>query len=183
MAVLRSAQILDMPRLTSALLLGAGVLVTTWVSAPAAPTAPPVRVSAEDMAEITAMAPIAAEVEQEVERLRAQLAAVPQMPTPTRDPFSFGAPRPSPRVRTAPPVEPEPATEPVVEAPPAIVWPTLTAVMAESTGQTAVIAWGDAIEFLKSGESYKDFRVVSVSGSSIDVHHIPSNTTKTLTLR
>jgi len=80
-------------------------------------------------------------------------------------------------------VEPEPTTEPVVEVAPAIVWPTLTAVMAETSGQTAVIAWGDAIEFLKAGDSYKDFRVVSVSGSSIDVHHIPSNTTKTLSLR
>lgn len=172
-----------MPRLTSALLLGAGVLVTTWVSAPAAPTAPPVRVSVEDMAEIAAMAPIAAEVEQEVERLRAQLASVPQIPSPTRDPFSFGAPRPSPRSRVATPVDEVPATEPVVEAAPAIVWPTLTAVMAESTGQTAVIAWGDAIEFLKSGDSFKDFRVVTVSGASIEVHHTPSNTTKTLTLR
>jgi hypothetical protein len=172
-----------MPRLTSALLLGAGVLVTTWVSAPAAPTAPPVRVSAEDLAEIAAMAPIAAEVEQEVDRLRAQLAAVPQMPSPTRDPFSFGAPRPSPRPRVVAPADDLPIAETAVDAAPALVWPTLTAVMAESPGWTAVIAWGDSIEFLKSGDSYKDFRVVSVSGTSIEVHHVPSNTTKTLTLR
>lgn len=172
-----------MPRLTSALLLGAGVLVTTWVSAPAAPTAPPVRVSAEDLAEIAAMAPIAAEVEQEVDRLRAQLAAVPQMPSPTRDPFSFGAPRPSPRPRVVAPADDLPMAETVVDAAPALVWPTLTAVMAESPGRTAVIAWGDSIEFVKSGDVFKDFRVVSVSGTSIDVHHVPSNTTKTLTLR
>lgn len=172
-----------MPRLTSALLLGVGVLVTTWVSAPAAPSAPPVRVSAQEMANIVAMAPLAADVDQEVARLRAQLATVPQMPAPTRDPFNFGAPRPAPRPRTETPATEVPALAPEIDDAPALVWPALTAVMAGTDGPTAVIAWGDAIEFVKSGETFRDFRILRVSGGAIELHHPASNTTKTLTLR
>lgn len=169
-----------MSRLTTASLLTAGVLVTTWVSAPAAPTAPPPEVSAEDMARIETTAPLALEIDQQVEQLRAQMAAVPQKPEPRRDPFTFGGRRPAPRppVESAPPVPIEaPAEEP------AVLWPTLAAVMAENAGNTAVIGWGDTVEFLKAGDSFKDFRVVSVSATSVELRHDPSSTVKTLSLR
>lgn len=172
----------QMSRFTTASLLAAGVLVTTWVSAPAAPTAPPPEVSAEDMLRIEALAPLAAEINQEVNRLRAQLATVPQMPEPRRDPFTFGARRPAPRPVVAAP-EPELVATPVVELPPAVLWPTLAAVMAEAAGHTAVVAWGDGIEFLKAGDSFEDFRVVSVSSASIELRHEPTGALKTISLR
>lgn len=171
-----------MSRFTTASVLAAGVLVTTWVSAPAAPTAPPPEVSVEDMVRIEAMAPLAAEINQEVERLRTQLAAVPQQPEPRRDPFTFGARRPAPRAVVAAP-DPELVEAAPVELPPAVLWPTLAAVMAEAAGSTAVVAWGDGIEFLKAGDTFQDFRVVTVSSASIEVRHEPTGTLKTISLR
>lgn len=171
-----------MSRFTTASVLAAGVLVTTWVSAPAAPTAPPPEVSAADLVRIEAMAPLAAEIDQEVERLRAQLAAVPQLPDPRRDPFTFGARRPAPRPTVAVP-EPDRVATPVADLPPTVLWPTLAAVMAEAAGSTAVVAWGDAIEFLKVGDTFKEFRVVAVASGSIELRHEPTGTLRTISLR
>jgi len=171
-----------MSRFTTASLLAAGVLVTTWVSAPAAPAAPPPEVSDEDMVRIEALAPLAAEINQEVNRLRVQLAAAPQKPDPHRDPFAFGARRPAPRPTVAAP-EPELVVAPVVDFPPAVLWPTLAAVMAETVGNTAVVAWGEAIEFVKAGDTYKDFRVVTVSSASLELRHEPTGTLRTIALR
>lgn len=170
-----------MQRLTTAVLLGVGVLVTTWVSAPAAPTAVPVPVSDADMAIIDAAAPVAAELDQEVARLRAQMAITPQQAEPHRDPFSFGR-LPAPPARVAAAVEPD-IFEPVAPIVPEVLWPTLAAVMRDDTGATAVLAWGDAIEFVTVGDTFKDFRVVSVTGSAIELHHPDSNSTKTISLR
>lgn len=172
-----------MSRFTTASLLAAGVLVTTWVSAPAAPTAPPPEVSAEDMVRIEAMAPLAAEIDQEVARLRAQLAAVPQMPDPRRDPFTFGARRPAPRPAVVAAPEPELVASSLVELPPAVLWPTLAAVMAGEPGNTAVVGWGDAIEFLKAGDKFKEFRVVTVSSAALELRHEPTGTLRTISLR
>lgn len=171
-----------MSRFTTASVLAAGVLVTTWVSAPAAPTAPPPEVSAEDLVRIEAMAPLAAEINQEVERLRTQLSAVPQKPEPRRDPFTFGARPPAPRPTVAAP-EPELAEAPPVELPPAVLWPTLAAVMAEAAGSTAVVAWGDTIEFLKAGDTFKDFRVLTISSAALELRHEPTGALKTISLR
>jgi Tfp pilus assembly protein PilP len=173
---------LFMSRFRTASLLAAGVLVTTWVSAPAAPTAPPPEVSAEDMKHIDAMAPIAAEIDQQVEQLRVNMTAAPQKPDPGRDPFAFGARRPAPRPAVLQ-AEPEPTPAPVVELPPAVLWPTLAAVMAEASGHTAVVAWGDTVEFVKAGDGYKDFRVVSVSAASIELRHEATGTRRTISLR
>lgn len=171
-----------MPRVTTAVLLGAAVLVTTWVSAPAAPTAPPVYVSPADLAVIEQMAPLAADVDQEVAQLRTRMATVPRAPEPVRDPFSFGSPRP---VRSTERSEPEPDRVPdvplVVE--PTILWPTLAAVINESSGPTAVIGWGDSIEFLKAGDHFLDFVVVRVSSVAVDLRHVASAETRTLSLR
>src|SRR3990167_5709223 len=64
-----------MHRLTSALLLGGGVLLASYISAPAAPTPEPPRVSLATTAEIDSIAPLADDVAQETERLRARLTA------------------------------------------------------------------------------------------------------------
>jgi hypothetical protein len=171
-----------MPRFRTALLLGVGVLVTTWVSAPAAPTAPPSPVSVEDMARIEALAPLADKIDQEVARLRAQLAVVPQAPEPRRDPFAFGGRRPTPR-ETPPVLVVETPADVPVELPPAVLWPSLAAVMVEPSGTTAVVAWGDTIEFLKVGATYKDFRVLAISGTTLDLRHEPTGALRTISLR
>lgn len=171
-----------MPRFRTALLLGVGVLVTTWVSAPAAPTAPPTPVSVEDMSRIEALAPLAGELDQEVDRLRAQLATVPKAPEPRRDPFSFGDWRPAPR-EALPVIVAESPVELLAELPPAVLWPSLAAVMVDPTGTTAIVAWGDTIEFLTAGETFKDFRVVTISGTTLDLRHEPTGALRTLTLR
>ncbi len=174
-----------MHRFTSAVLLGAGVLVTTWVAAPAAPSAPPARVSEADLARIDELATLVTEVVQEAERLRARLAVVPDVPAPRRDPFRFGGRRPDP----APNPEPVPEVTRPVDATPTMLWPTLAAVMAavgdagDVPTRTAVMAWGDAIEFLKAGEDLGDFRVVTVSVDAVELLHVPTASTRRVTLR
>lgn len=166
--------------------LAATVLTFTWVSAPAAPTAPPPAVSSEMAAAILDLAPVAEAVAQEAERLRARLQVAPNPSVPTRDPFSFGRPvreaKPSPP--DAPPVVDAPVAAAVTPQPPAIVWPTLAAVMTEASNtRTAVLALGDAIEFLAAGATWRDFVVVSLDNSSAELRHIPTNTLSTLRLR
>jgi hypothetical protein len=173
-----------MPRIASLTLIGLVVIATTWVAAPAAPTPAPVRVSEAEMAEITAMVPLASEVDQQVERLRARMAKAPEPPAPRRDPFAFGAPRPEPVVAVA-------ADVPVVDAPtaaePEMLWPTLAAVMtepaAEGVTRTAVLGWGDSVEFLAAGESFEGFRLERVTAGAIELMHIPTGVRRTLTLR
>jgi hypothetical protein len=172
----------SMRRFIPAALLGTGLLVTTWVSAPASPASPPVHVSIEDVAPIEAMAPLVVDVNQEVARLRANLTAVPDMPSPGRDPFSFGVRRPAPRV-SDPAAQTDVAPVVSVVDAPTLVWPTLTAVMGQASGPTAVLAWGDDIEFLKTGDTFRDFFVVSVSGQTIELRHEGTGSTKTLALR
>ena len=77
----------------------------------------------------------------------------------------------------------ETPVEDTVDAPPAVLWPTLAAVMVEPTGTTAVVAWGDAIEFLQAGGTFKDFRVVTISGNTLELRHAPTGTLRTLSLR
>lgn len=174
-----------MSRTVTAVLLGAGVLVTTWVSAPAAPTAPVARVSEADLAMIEAMAPLAADVEQETARLRARLATVPERSEPGRDPFSFG--RPARRVTRPAEAPALPAPPPAVDAAAELVWPTLAAVLAEgpadAPARTAVVGWGELVELLKPGDLFKDFRVIAVSTGALDLRHEPTGTLRTITLR
>ena len=52
-----------------------------------------------------------------------------------------------------------------------------------SNTRTAVLALGDAIEFLAAGTTWRDFVVVSLDNSSAELRHIPTNTLSTLRLR
>ncbi len=173
-----------MPRVTLALVLGTGLLVTTWVSAPAAPTPAPVYVSPEELTRIEALAPLADEVEQEAAQLQARLRASVEPPQPRRDPFHFGARRdtvPAPRVDTSVPERVETAAPA-----PAVLWPVLAGIVEESAAEprhTAVLGWGDALEFLTVGGTFKDFVVTAVSAGSIELRHQPTGLVKTLTLR
>lgn len=173
-----------MPRVLVAVTMGAGVVLATWLPAPAAPTPRAPDVPEEILAEITAAAPLAAEVEQQTAQLRAKLATPVQPPSPRRDPFRFGTPRtPADAPTPTPPFE---STMPAdVPAMPSIEWPTLTAIVADSTEstRTAVVSLGDLLEFLDAGQSFQDFVVVSIATGSIELRHEPTRTTKTLSLR
>lgn len=170
-----------MHRLTSALLLGGAVLLTSYISAPAAPTPAPVRASAAEIGAIAELAPLAGDAAQETERLRARLAVVPDKPAPQRDPFRFGsAPRPARRAASS--IAPE-STEPVIDAVPAIAWPKLVALLTEKDAITAVLAVGDAVEMLKAGETTGGFLIREVTSTAIEVVHVATSVTTRLALR
>jgi len=182
-----------MPRLRSALLLGGAVLLTTYISAPAAPTPARSRASETELRAIDTAAQVvhAATQEtarlndatQETARLRARLEAVPQKPVTERDPFSFGT---TPRVPKRVTAAPEPVAPPVgieVAPPPALVWPKLVALLTDNGKITAVIGVGDAVEILKAGETTGGFLVREITATSIEVVHVATSVTTRLTLR
>ena len=180
-----------MHRLRSALLLGGAVLLTTYISAPAAPTPAPARASETELRAIDAAAPMIQAATEETERLndaaqdtarlRARLESVPQKPVTQRDPFSFGTtPRVPKRVTAAP--EPEPVV-PDVAPPPPLVWPKLVALLTDNGKITAVIGVGDAVEILKAGESTGGFLVREITSTSIEVVHVATSVATKLTLR
>lgn len=173
-----------MHRLTSALLLGGGVLLASYISAPAAPTPEPPRVSTAAMAEIDALAPFADDVAQETERLRARLTAMPAVPVARRDPFNFGAGRRLDRpARTVPAPRPE---TPAVEAAPAIVWPALVAVLTdggETPVFTGVLGVGDGIEMVRKDATLGGFRIGDITSTSVELIHVATNTVTRLSIR
>lgn len=173
-----------MHRLTSALLLGGGVLLASYISAPAAPTPESPRVSLATTAEIDALAPFVDDVAQETERLRARLTAVPAVPVARRDPFNFGSVR-RPE-RPAPPT-PEPQLEtPVVDVAPAIAWPSLVAVLTdggETPVFTGVLGVGDGIEIVKKGATLGGFQISDITSTSLELIHVATNTVTRLSIR
>lgn len=173
-----------MHRLTSALLLGGGVLLASYISAPAAPTPEPPRVSLATTAEIDSIAPLADDVAQETERLRARLTAAPAVPVARRDPFNFGAvrrpERPAPSARM-----PQPERS-VVDAAPPIAWPSLVAVLTdggETPVFTAVLGVGDAVEILKKGDATGGFQISDVTSTSVELVHVATATVTRLSIR
>ena len=169
-----------MHRLSSALLLGGAVLLTSYISAPAAPTPAPVLASVEELHAIAELAPLAGDVSQEAERLRARLAVVPERSVPQRDPFSFGSAPRRARKEAAPVPDP---VEPVTDSAPAIDWPKLVALLTEKDAITAVLAVGDAVEMLKAGQTVGGFLIREVTSSAIEVVHVASSATTRLSLR
>lgn len=173
-----------MPRLSSALLLGGALLLASYINAPAAPTPAPAPIAPEALAAIDAMAPLAADAAQEVERLRARLSAVPEKPVARRDPFTFGAAkRPSRRAEAERPVEP---SAPPVDESPVIEWPTLVALLTDHAAPaalTAVLAAGDSVEMLKAGDTIGGFQVTDVTATSVELRHIATSAVTRLSIR
>jgi hypothetical protein len=169
-----------MHRLRLALLLGGAVLLTTYISAPAAPTPEPARVMPAAIDAIEVAAREAASATQEAARLRARLAVVPEKPVTQRDPFNFGA---EPRVTRRAMVVPEPEPAPEVVAPPPIAWPKLVALLTDKGHITAVLGVGDSVEMLKTGETAGGFTVREITATSIEVVHVATSVVTRLTLR
>lgn len=175
-----------MHRLTTALMLGGGVLLLSYVNAPAAPTPAPVRVSPEELAAIEAMAPVAAEVAQEAERLKARLAAGPDQPVVGRNPFVFGGSRPTPP--ELPRATPETFEDviPDTAAEPALVWPQLVAVLKNDSADdplSVVLAYDDTVDILQTGGRLGGFRVAAVGTNSVELVHVASAARVHLSLR
>jgi hypothetical protein len=171
-----------MHRLTSALLLGGVVLLTSYINSPAAPSLAPERVSADDLAAIDAMRPLADDVAQETERLRARLATAPEAPVARRDPFNFGA---STRPAKSAPVQ-TPELAPVVDAAPVIVWPKLVALLTdrgETAALSAVLAFDDAVEILTVGATVGGFLIRGVTSRSVELVHVATSAVTTLLIR
>jgi hypothetical protein len=159
-----------MHRITSALLVGCGLLLTTWALAPAAPSPARPPLSAADQAALNQTTPVLADVNAQVDRLRERLASAPQFPAPSRDPFRFG-PRPEPAHPTV-----EPAAPPAILAPPpapAPVLPRLVAVMTTEveggTQRTAVVSVGDDVQMLRIGQSVGKFIVRSIGEDAVEL--------------
>ncbi|NQW03545.1 MAG: hypothetical protein HQ485_05910 [Acidobacteria bacterium] len=174
-----------MQRLTSALVLGGGVLLMSYINAPAAPRPAPPRVTPAEVAAINAMVSVAEDVAQETERLRARLLVTPAVPVAGRDPFSFGnVRRPERPVSGTPEVDVEaPAA---VDAAPAIAWPSLVAVLTDGAitpTRTAVFGIGDGVEMLKVGETTGAFLVRDVGATFVDVVYVDTLTIKRLSIR
>lgn len=172
-----------MPRMTAAVVSGAAVVLLTWVSAPAAPTPMPAPIPADVIAAIDALAPLASEVGQETEKLKARLETVVAPPSPRRDPFAFGEPRPRPRPVAVDEDATAPAPEPVAPPDPGILWPSLAGLFSDNGTSTAVLAIDDTVEFVSVNQRIGDFVVVTIGAASIELRHVTRNASKTLTLR
>ncbi len=172
-----------MHRTSSALVLGGAVLLMSYISAPAAPTPAPARVSDAELDAVEASAPVAAIAAQEAERLRQRLAVVPERPATQRDPFTFGpGPRSSKRAVSLPVPEPV-IVEVEAEPPPALVWPKLVALLTDNGKMTAVLGVGETVEILKAGESAGGFLVREITATSIEVVHIATSVVTRLPMR
>jgi hypothetical protein len=173
-----------MQRITSALLVGCGLLLVTWALAPASPSpARPPLVTA-DQTTPTQTPTLPADVNAQVDRLRERLSTAPQFPAPTRDPFRFGR-RPEP-ARPAPVTPPAPA---ILEAP-AVIKPALPRLVAVMTTEveggpqrTAVLAVGDDVQMLRIGESIGKLTVRSIGEDTVELVDQSTGATFRISLR
>lgn len=175
-------------RLAPALMLALVLLLAAQLQSPAGPAweLAPLSAGAVEMAEQTsqAVAPVARQVEEEAERLRQHLAERARFVAPARDPFRFSGPakRPAPQTDRPEPSAFVPAMI-VARAPdsPPILLPTLIA-LTEDAGpdgvvvRTAVLAMGDDMAMVKTGQTFSRFQVQSIGATSVELVDVTSPT-------
>jgi hypothetical protein len=145
-----------MNRLASALIVGGAALLLMWQVTPATSAPPPPRTDVS--LELDQAAPVLAQVNAQVDKLRERLAAPPSFPPPSRDPFNFGT-RPDRVPR------PAPADAPTIVdalAPPAPVPP-------------AVFSVDDDVQIVAAGQSIGSFIVRNISADRVVLVHRASN--------
>jgi hypothetical protein len=159
-----------MQRIAALVLVAGGILILSWVVAPAAPTprapASPVLTPTEFQ---QAAAPVLLDMQAQVERMRERLSTAPSYPVPTRDPFRFG--------RRAESAKPAPAMTPDVPPPappPPPPLPRLIAIVSQSneTGSIRTALLGDAagtMRTLKVGEAIGAFTIRAIDATSVDL--------------
>ena len=174
-----------MKRLAAILLFAGAVLFSTHILAPAAPSHPRLVVSSTDLAAIIQAKPIVDEVNAQVDRLRERLARPPEYPAPTRDPFRFGK-----RAEPTPPKAAKPALAPALVMTPAIsapVLPRLVAIVSNATDsgllRSAVLASGDDVHIVKSGESIGKLVVRSIGVDAVELADPVSGVTFKISLQ
>lgn len=169
-------------RLRTALVLGGAVVLTSYISAPAAPTPARSRTSAIEVDAIATAAPLVTDAAQETTKLRERLATVPERPAPRRDPFSFGKSPRTPRAATA--AAPEQEREVVETVPaPALVWPKLVALLTDKDKITAVLGVGDSVEMFQVGQTTGEFLIREITATSVEIVHVATSVATRLTLR
>ena len=157
-----------MQRVAALLLVAGGILILSWVVAPAAPSARPAAVPATTLTAFEqTTAPLLADVTAQVNRMRERLATTPSAPKPGRDPFRFGR-RPEPVVRN---IAPPPA--PVIEPPVAVVVPKLVAVLSTTTDavvtRRAVLAVGDEVKVFIVGDTVGTLTLTKIDADTIEL--------------
>jgi hypothetical protein len=152
-----------MHRLAFVPLAGGVVLLVTWIAAPAAP-----RPFAETDARAEGQSTATTEVDAQVARLRARLAAPVEFPPPARNPFRF-VPRPDPPR----PAASSPADEIVPAEPAAPVLPVLLAITTapgDPPQRTAVLRTGiDDIRLVKVGDRFGDLVIQSIAADGMEL--------------
>ena len=157
-----------MQRVAALLLVAGGILILSWVVAPAAPASRP---STPPATTLTAYeqttAPLLADVTAQVNRMRERLATTPPAPEPGRDPFRFG--------RRAEPVVPNiaPPPPPVIEPPVAVMVPKLVAVLSTTTDagftRRAALAVGEEVKVFKVGETVGTLTVTKIDADTVEL--------------
>jgi len=176
-----------MQRIASALLLGGGVLLTTWVVSPASPASPqaPARPAPQTVRDQQPAPPVLPELAAQAERLRFRLANRPEYLAPQRDPFRFGQRHDAPKPKDS---GANPASPPIVrEAAPAPVLPRLIAIMSATVDgvpvRTASLAVGDDVLVVKAGDLVASYLVKSVAADVIELFDPATGATFRLSLR
>jgi hypothetical protein len=159
-----------MQRIAALVLVAGGILILSWVVAPAAPavkaTPAPILTPTEFQ---QASAPVLADMQAQVERMRERLSATPPYPTPSRDPFRFGTradpakPAPAAAAPVAPPAAPPP--------PPPL--PRLIAIVSQTTEtgsiRTALVAGAEGMKTLKVGDTIGAFTIRAIDATGVDL--------------
>jgi len=170
-----------MHRAAPILLIAGGVLLTTWVVAPAAPSPSPL--PARPQAAVDQSAPIVAEMAAQVDRMRTRLDGPQTFPPPERNPFAFGARREATPAR--PPAPVAAAEAPVL--PPAPALPKLLAIVSNNVdggvSLQAVFSGDGDVKMLKAGDAIGPFLIRSITNENVELVEPVTGTVHHLTLR
>ena len=156
-----------MQRLAQILLLAGGVLLATWIYAPAAPSPSPVPARVAEPVDQTA--PLVAEMAAQTERMRTRLDEPQNFPPPERNPFTFGA-----RREVVPPRPRLPVAAAEVPPPPPPALPKLLAIVANdgeggTVVLTAIFSVGDNVQVVKAGDQIGAFVIRSVTAEGVEL--------------
>ena len=168
-----------MNRVAALVLLVGGVLLMSWAVAPAAPTLQPRRTMEIDQAESADDKDLTKKMSAEVQRLRERLDVTTQYPSPSRDPFRFGATRRPAAAAAASKPEPSPVEPPSL--------PRLVAILTEGEpGRpmwSAVLSIGGDVRVMKAGETIGGLELRRVTASDAELFDPISSRTFRLTLK
>jgi hypothetical protein len=174
-------------RLAGILAAGGGLILISWVTAPAARTTPDSpRVSRAEIERVDqaaqAVAPLSTQIDEQAARLRARLSQPPPKPEPDRNPFRFGA-GVTPGSGSRKPINTQRdgiSTPPALARPasPALVLPSLVAITSDAGDggimRMAVLSMNDEMKTVKPGQMFDRFIVEAIGPDSVRIVDITS---------